>query len=85
MSSTANSLPKPEHQQLLDTSGLVCPEPIMLLHQKLNTMHPGETLLILATDPATTRDIPKLCQFLGHQLLLQEQDQHTYSYWLQKA
>ena len=48
----------------LDTSGLTCPEPVMLLHNKIRDMPSGEVLEILATDPATTRDIPKFCNFL---------------------
>lgn len=73
------------HQHLLDTSGLFCPEPIMLVHNKLNEMNSGELLLLIATDPATTRDVPKLCQFLKHTLIQQEEDQQQYRYWLQKA
>ncbi len=73
------------HQQLLDTSGLFCPEPIMLLHSKLDEMDSGEVLLLIATDPATTRDVPKFCQFLKHQLVNQEEDAQEYRYWLQKT
>ena len=74
-----------EHQHLLDTSGLFCPEPIMLLHNKLDEMQVGELLLLIATDPATTRDVPKFCQFLKHHLVYQEEDQQHYRYWLKKA
>lgn len=73
------------HQQVLDTSGLFCPEPIMLLHSKLDEMNSGEVLLLIATDPATNRDVPKFCQFLKHQLINQEEDHQQYRYWLQKA
>lgn len=43
--------------QTLNTIGLRCPEPIMLLHKKIRHMQEGEILLILTDDPATTRDI----------------------------
>lgn len=76
---------KIEHQYLLDTSGLYCPEPIMLLHTKLNEMKQGEVLLLVATDPATTRDVPKFSQFLKYPLIKQEEDQQQYRYWLQKV
>lgn len=74
-----------EYQQLLDTSGLFCPEPIMLLHSKLDEMTSNEVLLLIATDPATTRDVPKFCQFLKHTLVHQEEDAQQYRYWLQKS
>ena len=56
----------------LDARGLVCPEPVMLLHGKVRQMPAGELLEVLATDPSTQRDIPRFCQFLGHQLESEE-------------
>ena len=43
------------------------------------------TLLVLATDPSSTRDIPKFCSFLGHQLLEQEEQDGNYRYLLRKG
>ncbi|WP_110651263.1 sulfurtransferase TusA [Salinicola peritrichatus] len=68
------------HDATLDTRGLYCPEPIMLMHNKVRDMQSGQTLLVIATDPATTRDIPKFCGFLGHQLIEQSQDGEEYLY-----
>ena len=56
----------------LDTQGLICPEPIMMLHRVIRKADSGEVIEILATDPATTRDIPNFCRHLGHELLTQE-------------
>lgn len=56
----------------LDTTGLICPEPIMLLHRTMRQAASGERIEVLATDPATTRDIPNFCRHLGHQLLEQQ-------------
>ena len=53
----------------LDTQGLMCPEPVMMLHNAVRDMAAGELLQVLATDPSTQRDIPRFCQFLGHELL----------------
>ncbi len=46
----------PDHT--LDALGLRCPEPVMMVRKTVRTMPVGETLLIIADDPATTRDIP---------------------------
>ena len=54
---------------LLDARGLFCPEPVMMLHKKVREINVGECIKVLATDPSTQRDIPKFCQFLGHELL----------------
>ena len=58
---------------ILDARGLLCPEPVMLLHNRIRDMAPGEELEVLATDPSTERDIPRFCRFLGHTLVLHEQ------------
>ena len=72
----------PDH--ILDATGLYCPEPVMLLHNKIRDMAAGETLQVLATDPSTTRDIPKFCTFLGHELLEQQECDGQFRYLLRK-
>ena len=71
-------------EHLLDASGLSCPEPVMLLHKKMRELQPGAVLLMLATDPSTTRDIPKLCTFLGHELLGVSEAGNSYRYSIRK-
>ena len=73
---------KPDH--ILDATGLYCPEPVMLLHNRIRDIAVGETLQVLATDPSTERDIPKFCVFLGHELLQQDQFDGNYRYLLRK-
>lgn len=69
---------------ILDATGLLCPEPIMLLHNKIRDLPAGGLLKIIATDPSTQRDIPKFCNFLEHQLIAQDSDETTYYYWIRK-
>jgi len=73
-----------EHQALLDATDLLCPEPVMMLHVEMRKLSSKEILKVIATDPSTTRDIPKFCQFLGHHLIDQEQEDNTYYYWIEK-
>src|SRR5699024_12384640 len=56
----------------LFTPWLICPEPVMVLHRIIPNADAGEVIEILATDPATTRDIPNVCRHLGHELVKQE-------------
>ena len=77
---TQEMLDKADHT--LDATGLFCPEPVMLLHNRIRDMSEGETLLVLATDPSTTRDIPKFCNFLGHTLVEQDELDGHYRYLL---
>lgn len=69
---------------ILDTRGLRCPEPIMMVRKVIRQMTYGQTLLIIADDPATTRDIPGFCRFMEHVLVLQSTEQLPYRYLLRK-
>lgn len=70
---------------LLDTSGLVCPEPVMLLHGAVREVAGGEVIKVVATDPSTVRDIPKFCQFLGHDLIAHFQQGEDYIYFIRRG
>lgn len=71
--------------QTLDAMGLRCPEPVMLIRKTIRNMQNGEVLLIIADDPATTRDIPSFCQFMDHQLLHSQTEQVPFQYWVKKG
>ncbi|WP_253306409.1 sulfurtransferase TusA [unidentified bacterial endosymbiont] len=69
----------------LDTRGLRCPEPLMLVRGTVRALAAQQTLLVLADDPATTRDIPNFCRFMGHQLLGSDtRAPVTYRYLIRK-
>jgi tRNA 2-thiouridine synthesizing protein A len=68
----------------LDARGLICPEPVMLLHKMMREVSAGDCIEVLATDPSTQRDIPKFCQFLEHQLLKQSVENGEFIYHLRK-
>lgn len=57
----------------------------MMLHKAIREVAVGEVIEVVATDPSTTRDIPKFCHFLGHHLLEQLEREKTYVYILRKA
>ena len=73
-----------EADATLDASGLNCPEPVMMLHNKVRDLAGGELLKVIATDPSTQRDIPKFCVFLGHELVDRQEEAGTYLYWIRK-
>ncbi len=69
----------------LDTLGLRCPEPVMLVRKQIRHMQDGEILLVIADDPATTRDIPGFCQFMEHTLVHADTAQPPFHYWVKKG
>ncbi len=75
---------KEAEETTLDATGLYCPEPVMLLHNKIRDIASGEVLQLKATDPSTTRDVPKFCLYLGHELLESLRDGDLYIYRIRK-
>ena len=76
---------KPEIHRTLDTSGLVCPEPVMMLHKAIKDVMVEQRIEVIATDPSTLRDIPKFCLFLGHELIEQSEQDDVYRFVIQKT
>lgn len=69
----------------LDALGLRCPEPVMMVRLQVRKMQLGETLLIIADDPATTRDIPAFCRFMDHELLASDTSVLPFRYLIKKS
>ena len=74
-----------EDETLLDARGLRCPEPVMLLHNRIGAIAPGAELVVWATDPSTERDIARFCQFLGHELVEADTTGETLVFRVRKA
>jgi tRNA 2-thiouridine synthesizing protein A len=69
----------------LDARGLYCPEPVMMLHSRILDVPAGGVLRVTATDPSTVRDIPRFCQFLGHELLAQNQPDGEFHFMIRRG
>jgi tRNA 2-thiouridine synthesizing protein A len=57
----------------------------MMVRKTVRNMQPGETLLVIADDPATTRDIPGFCRFMEHELVAHETQSLPYRYLVRKG
>jgi tRNA 2-thiouridine synthesizing protein A len=73
-----------QSDQTLDALGLRCPEPVMMVRKTIRNMELGQTLLIKADDPATVRDIPSFCRFMGHELVEQFIESKPFYYLIKK-
>lgn len=69
----------------LDTLGLRCPEPVMLVRVAMRKLMVGDTLEVIADDPATTRDIPSFCRFMDHELVSAQTRELPYRYLIRKG
>lgn len=70
---------------VLDASGLRCPEPLMLVRNKIMDMESGQLLEVIATDPSTSWDIPNYCTYLHHDLVRREEVDKRYYYLIRKG
>jgi tRNA 2-thiouridine synthesizing protein A len=75
----------PEATQTLDAIGLTCPEPLLLVRNRLRGMTRGQVLHVRATDPSTKRDFENLCRFMGHRMLLERPAEGCLEYWIERA
>lgn len=73
-----------ESDHTLDTLGLLCPEPVMMVRVQLRKMQVGETVLVIADDPATTRDIPSFCHYMHHTLVDKKDKDVPFQYLVRK-
>ena len=52
----------------LDARGLQCPLPVLKAKKAMRTLAVGETLTVLATDPAAPEDFRRFCEVTGHRM-----------------
>jgi tRNA 2-thiouridine synthesizing protein A len=65
---------KPKPDKTLDCLGLFCPEPVFKTRLQLDEMKIGETLEILADDPAAKPDLENLAKNLGQEVVSATQE-----------
>jgi len=71
-----------DHQY--DALGLRCPEPVMMIRKTIRGLADGQTLYVVADDPATTRDIPSFCRFMQHELVASDTQTTPYHFLIKK-
>jgi len=69
----------------IDATGLVCPEPLMLVRNRVREMRSGQVLHVVATDLSTGRDFRDYCRFMGHELLAERHVEPLFEYWIRKG
>jgi len=73
-----------EADQTYDGSGLLCPMPVLRANRALRALSAGQTLKVLATDPAAAQDFPAYCRQTGHELVATANDGATLVFVIRK-
>ena len=53
----------------LDARGLQCPMPVVKAKKAIDSLQPGQVLLIMATDPGSKADFAAWTRSTGHELV----------------
>ena len=68
----------------LDCIGFYCPEPVFRTRKALDEMKEGEVLEVLADDPSSKEDIPRLVKRLGHELIELKEEGEAFVFIIRK-
>ncbi|HEY3368931.1 MAG TPA: sulfurtransferase TusA family protein [Symbiobacteriaceae bacterium] len=68
----------------LDARGLQCPMPVVKAKKAIDSLQPGQILLILATDPGSCADFAAWSRSTGHPLLSSTEAEGVFSYEVRK-
>ncbi|PHQ71122.1 MAG: sulfurtransferase tusA [Sneathiella sp.] len=75
----------PETMQLLDTSGLSCPLPVLKAKKALKALGEGDVLTVIATDPASYIDFEHYCHISGNALEKYSEQDGVFTYIIRKS
>lgn len=75
---------EPQADVTIDTSGLMCPLPILRAKKALATMASGQILEVVATDPNSMADFQAFCRQTGNTLLKQAQSGNQFIHYLRR-
>ncbi len=72
--------------ETVDALGLLCPLPVLRLRKRMRALASGDTITLVADDPAAVIDVPHFCAEAGHSLLgTEEEEDGATRYTVQKA
>lgn len=78
----SRALPTPDHT--IDTSGKLCPFPIVEAAKAVKALEPGAVLLVIATDPGVALDMPMWCKATRHEHIATFRDAHAWKSYVRK-
>lgn len=77
------TLPVPDKK--IDCLGLFCPLPILKVREAIAPLAPGQTLEVLADDPAAEADLKSWAQRTGHAVLAVERHGTVFRFLVRKT
>ena len=71
----------------LDTTGLLCPLPVLKLRKRLKALNKREVIKIFTDDPAAELDIPHFCNETSNKIVKKklENDKKGFTFYVMKC
>jgi tRNA 2-thiouridine synthesizing protein A len=70
--------------RVLDVKGLFCPEPVLRTERMMHDLPAGETLTVVATDPAAVMDFDYYCHRAGLELVSITREPGLFTFEIRK-
>lgn len=74
-----------EADEVLDTSGLSCPMPVLKAKKAMDNLAPGKVLKIIATDKGSKGDIPAWAKNMGFEVLKMSEEGGKFIFYVKKG
>ena len=74
----------PVAARTIDTSGTLCPRPIVETARAIRLLAAGEVLCVVATDPGIQTDMPMWCRSTRHEHLATVRDGKAWRSYVRK-
>ncbi len=75
----------PDPVRVVDARGTVCPVPIVRAQEAMRQVEVGETIEIIADDPAIEHDLPAWCRSHGHEIVASRREGGRYVYRVRRC
>ncbi len=69
----------------LDCTGMLCPVPIVKLSKAIKEMQPGQTIVLLATDPGSGPDMAAWQRRTKNEVTVLEPDGKTFRFFIRRT
>ena len=70
--------------QVLDTSGLKCPLPVLKAKKAIKNINSGEQIKVIATDPGAMKDFQHFCKATGDTLESAVEEDNVLTFIIRK-
>lgn len=70
--------------ETLDATGLFCPLPVLKTRRAMQRLAVGDTLTVMATDPASSIDMRHYCNTSGNEMVEASEENGVFTYVIRR-